>query len=66
MLQQPHTKDRVFALIGLKDRTWPHVARTRGPIWQSTDLRDGSQALLGPMDIARKMRMFEQFVAIEH
>jgi len=64
MLQQPHTKYRAFPPIGLKDRTWPDVVLTRAPIWLSTDLRDGNQALVEPMDIARKMRMFEQLVAI--
>ncbi|MBW7833196.1 MAG: 2-isopropylmalate synthase [Simplicispira suum] len=64
MLQQPHTKYRAFAPIGLKDRTWPDAVLTRAPIWLSTDLRDGNQALVEPMDIARKMRMFEQLVAI--
>lgn len=37
---------------------------TKAPIWLSTDLRDGNQALVEPMDIDRKMRMFEQLVAI--
>jgi 2-isopropylmalate synthase len=37
---------------------------TRAPIWLSTDLRDGNQALVEPMDIARKMKMFETLVAI--
>ena len=64
MLQQPQTKYRSFAPIGLKDRTWPDAVLTRAPIWLSTDLRDGNQALVEPMDIARKMRMFEQLVAI--
>jgi len=64
MLQHPHTKYRAFAQIGLKDRTWPDAVLTRAPIWLSTDLRDGNQALVEPMDIARKMRMFEQLVAI--
>jgi len=64
MLQHPHTKYRAFAPIGLKDRTWPDAVLTRAPIWLSTDLRDGNQALVEPMDIARKMRMFEQLVAI--
>ena len=64
MLQQPHTKYRAFAPIGLKDRTWPDAVLTRAPIWLSTDLRDGNQALVEPMDIARKMQMFEQLVAI--
>ena len=64
MLKQPQTKYRAFAPIGLKDRCWPDTVLTRAPIWLSTDLRDGNQALVEPMDIARKMRMFEQLVAI--
>ncbi|MEJ8858026.1 2-isopropylmalate synthase [Variovorax robiniae] len=64
MLKQPDRKYRAFAPIGLKDRTWPDAVLTQAPIWLSTDLRDGNQALVEPMDIARKMRMFEQLVAI--
>ncbi len=36
----------------------------QAPIWCSVDLRDGNQALIEPMDIDRKMRMFEQLVKI--
>ncbi|MEJ8821456.1 2-isopropylmalate synthase [Variovorax humicola] len=64
MLKQPDRKYRAFAPIGLKDRTWPDAVLTKAPIWLSTDLRDGNQALVEPMDIGRKMRMFEQLVAI--
>ncbi len=64
MLQQPHTKYRAFAPIGLKNRTWPDAVLTRAPIWLSTDLRDGNQALVEPMDMNRKMRMFEMLVRI--
>ena len=64
MLKQPASKYRAFAPIGLKDRTWPDAVLTKAPIWLSTDLRDGNQALVEPMDIARKMRMFETLVAI--
>ena len=64
MLKQPQAKYRAFAPIGLKDRTWPDAVLTKAPIWLSTDLRDGNQALVEPMDIARKMRMFETLVAI--
>ena len=64
MLQQPHTKYRAFAPIGLTDRTWPDAVLTRAPLWLSTDLRDGNQALVEPMDIARKIRMFEMLVRI--
>ncbi len=64
MLKQPNLKYRAFAPVGLKDRTWPDALLTQAPIWLSTDLRDGNQALVEPMDIARKMRMFEMLVAI--
>ena len=64
MLKQPQAKYRAFAPIGLKDRTWPDAVLTKAPIWLSTDLRDGNQALVEPMDIDRKMRMFETLVAI--
>ncbi|HYP86258.1 2-isopropylmalate synthase [Variovorax sp.] len=64
MLKQPSRKYRAFAPVGLKDRTWPDAVLTRAPIWLSTDLRDGNQALVEPMDIERKMRMFETLVAI--
>jgi len=64
MLNNPASKYRAFAPIGLKDRTWPDAVITRAPIWLSTDLRDGNQALVEPMDLARKMRMFETLVAI--
>jgi 2-isopropylmalate synthase len=64
MLKQPNLKYRAFAPVGLKDRTWPDAVLTRAPIWLSTDLRDGNQALVEPMDIARKMRMFEMLVEI--
>ena len=64
MLTQPSTKYRAFAPIALPNRTWPDAVLTKAPIWLSTDLRDGNQALVEPMDIDRKMRMFEQLVAI--
>jgi 2-isopropylmalate synthase len=64
MLKQPETKYRAFAPISLKDRTWPDTVLSKAPIWLSTDLRDGNQALVEPMDISRKMRMFETLVSI--
>ncbi|MCY4746575.1 2-isopropylmalate synthase [Pelomonas sp. UHG3] len=64
MLKQPQLKYRPFAPIALPDRTWPDAVLTRAPIWLSTDLRDGNQALIEPMDIARKLRMFQQLVKI--
>ncbi|MBI0329391.1 2-isopropylmalate synthase [Burkholderia plantarii] len=64
MLKNPATKYRPFTPINLADRQWPSRTITRAPIWMSTDLRDGNQALFEPMDAARKMRMFKTLVAI--
>ena len=64
MLKNPASKYRPFPVVGLKDRTWPDAVITQPPVWCSVDLRDGNQALIEPMDIARKLRMFETLVAI--
>ncbi|CAG0932641.1 partial 2-isopropylmalate synthase, partial [Rhodocyclaceae bacterium] len=64
MLKQPHSKYRAFAPVALPDRTWPDAQLTRAPLWCSVDLRDGNQALIEPMDSARKLRMFEMLVRI--
>lgn len=58
MLQNPAAKYRPFAPIALADREWPNKVIDRAPIWMSTDLRDGNQALFEPMNAERKMRMF--------
>jgi 2-isopropylmalate synthase len=64
MLTQPAAKYRAFAPVRLADRTWPDAVLTRPPLWCSVDLRDGNQALIEPMDPARKLRMFEMLVRI--
>lgn len=64
MLKNPASKYRAFAPVPLTNRTWPDVQLTRPPIWCSVDLRDGNQALIEPMDIERKLRMFKTLVAI--
>lgn len=64
MLTNPATKYRAFAPVNLPDRTWPSRTITQPPIWLSTDLRDGNQALIEPMSVERKLRMFEMLVAI--
>ncbi len=58
MLPNPAAKYRPFAPIALADRQWPNKVIDRAPIWMSTDLRDGNQALFEPMNVERKMRMF--------
>jgi 2-isopropylmalate synthase len=64
MLKNPASKYRPFAPVRLTDRTWPDAVLTRPPVWCSVDLRDGNQALIEPMDIPRKLRMFKQLVAV--
>ncbi len=49
---------------GLPDRTWPDRRVTKAPRWCSVDLRDGNQALIDPMDPARKMRLFQTLVRV--
>lgn len=64
MLKNPSTKYRAAKSIGLTDRTWPNQTVTKAPIWCSVDMRDGNQSLIEPMDIPRKIKMFEQLVKI--
>ncbi|GIG39925.1 2-isopropylmalate synthase [Cellulomonas phragmiteti] len=48
--------------VELPDRTWPDRRITRAPRWCAVDLRDGNQALIEPMNPARKLEMFELLV----
>jgi len=64
MLSNPATKYQPAATVDIPDRTWPGRTITRAPRWMSTDLRDGNQALIEPMNPARKLRFFEQLVKI--
>ncbi len=50
--------------LHLPDREWPNRQITKAPLWCSVDLRDGNQALIDPMDPARKQRLFEAVVAM--
>lgn len=64
MLTDPSQKYRPFQPVGLKDRTWPDQVIASPPIWMSSDLRDGNQALIEPMSVEKKLRMFETLVRI--
>ena len=64
MLKHPATKYRTFEPVRLSDRTWPDTVLTKAPLWCSVDLRDGNQALIEPMDGARKLRMFQLLTRI--
>ena len=60
--KMPFEKYQAYVPIVLTDRTWPNVVIDKAPLWCSVDLRDGNQALIDPMDPARKMRMFQALV----
>src|SRR5687767_15205456 len=60
--RMPFDKYRPFLPLVLPDRTWPDQRITKAPLWCSVDLRDGNQALIDPMDPARKRRMFQTVV----
>jgi 2-isopropylmalate synthase len=64
MLKQPNLKYRAVKPVPIKERSWPDVVLSKAPIWCSVDLRDGNQALVEPMDVARKLRMFQMLVKI--
>jgi 2-isopropylmalate synthase len=53
-----------FPVIDLPDRQWPSRTLTAAPRWLSTDLRDGNQALIDPMNAARKRAMFDLLVGM--
>ncbi len=63
-MPMPYWKYRPYPTVALSDRTWPDRVVERAPIWCSTDLRDGNQALVKPMDSARKQRMFDLLVQL--
>lgn len=62
MFADPAEKYRPFSPVDLRDRQWPNKVITMAPLWCSVDLRDGNQALIEPMDAARKRRMFDLLV----
>ena len=64
MLRDPSVKYRPFPPINLPDRKWPSRTITHAPRWLSTDMRDGNQALIDPMDSEKKARFFDLLVRI--
>jgi 2-isopropylmalate synthase len=58
-MPMPFQRYRPYPTVELPDRTWPDAVVQRAPIWCSTDLRDGNQALVNPMDGPRKQRFFD-------
>ncbi len=59
-----HRKYRPFAPVGKTDRRWPDQVIRRAPLWCSVDLRDGNQALVQPMSVEQKTRLFHLLVRL--
>ena len=64
MKRMPIQKYRPFPQVPLQDRSWPEAVIAKAPTWCSVDLRDGNQALIDPMDVHRKRRLFETLVGM--
>ncbi len=59
-----HRKYCRFETVRLNDRTWPNKQIDKAPDWCSVDLRDGNQALVNPMSVEQKTRMFGLLVKL--
>jgi 2-isopropylmalate synthase len=55
----PFHKYRPFKPVELTERQWPDRTLNKAPRWCSVDLRDGNQALIDPMNVDEKQRMYE-------
>ena len=64
MLTNPSEKYVPFPPIELHNRQWPSKIIEKAPIWLSTDLRDGNQAIFEPMNVATKMQFFKTLVSV--
>lgn len=60
----PGDKYTGYPPVQLPQRAWPNKTITHAPIWCSVDLRDGNQALINPMDVSQKLRMFKMLVQL--
>ena len=59
MKNDAKTKYRPFTPVPITDRRWPGRTITEPPVWCSVDLRDGNQALITPMMLGEKLRLFK-------
>ncbi|WP_299309503.1 2-isopropylmalate synthase [uncultured Croceicoccus sp.] len=64
MLSDPSAKYRRFQPVALHDRTWPSAVIEQPPRWLSTDMRDGNQSLIDPMDSVKKNRFFDLLLSV--
>ena len=63
-MDNPVNKYKSFEPIKLENRQWPTKVIDKAPTWCSVDLRDGNQALIEPMGVERKDRMFSLLCSI--
>src|SRR5690554_7893703 len=59
-----HRKYRPFPPLAKRDRRWPNEVISRAPDWCAVDLRDGNQALVKPMSVTQKKKLFQLLVEI--
>ncbi len=62
--RMPFQKYRRFQPIDLPNRQWPTRQILQAPRWCSVDLRDGNQALIDPMNVDEKLRMFDLLLEV--
>ncbi len=63
-MQNTFEKYVPFEPIAMPKRTWPDNKISKAPAWCSVDLRDGNQALVDPMNVEEKLRLFHTLVDI--
>jgi 2-isopropylmalate synthase len=59
MLKDPSKKYKRFPPLNLPNRQWPDKTIDKAPRWLSTDLRDGNQSLVDPMNGEQKWKYFQ-------
>ncbi len=64
MLRTPGAKYRPFPQVPFADRQWPSRTITAPPRWLTTDLRDGNQSIIDPMDAVKKNRFFDLLLEV--
>ena len=64
MTRMPTNKYQAYPTVPITNRQWPSKTISSAPIWCSVDLRDGNQALIEPMSVKQKKRMFDLLVEV--
>ncbi|MCK2147857.1 2-isopropylmalate synthase [Marinobacter alexandrii] len=59
-----YRKYAAFKPVRKTDRRWPDQVIEKAPTWCAVDLRDGNQALVKPMTVAQKQRLFDLLVKL--